>query len=462
MARDLTPCPLSHRARGFTLSRWLKPHPGADGHKARLRRLASFVALALMSALLAGCAFNPGGEQLAWQMGTQLWVANPDGSNARQLAPRDIAGYAWSPDHHELVFRYSGAANPPPAGAPWAAPETSSELAVVSISGGQATQITPTGNGLVRSDAWWDPDGNRLLYREYGAGAALAAVYYDSQNDQPVGIARKVVLNAASLPTLSPDGMRVAVIDPEGAVRVGPPAQTGKIMAHGAIQTLSGTGRPARLLWRPGHETLLYPTAGAQPDTTELRWLDLTSGQTSQFTTQTNLRDVAFSPDGSMVLLDLPDSLLIWPVDGAGSRRSIPESDPLAQAFWSPDGRWILVEDSAGMRLYSVTGDTQPQATLTYAAPLSAPTISAGTPWRPATANPWNPDGSAIVFASGPAQWQGASLARPQRGPAGIYVEQIGENGPSGAPTLIASGDVRVPSWGYSDPSTVLLTPAAG
>ncbi len=448
------------RASHFLMMpRHLSPGPFFNAQKG-LRAFASLLALAVLSALLAGCAFHPGGQQIAWQAGDQLWVANPDGSNPRQIAPREVAGYAWSPDHHELSFRYGAAANPPAAGATWAAQETPSEIAIVSISGGQPTQITPDGGGLVRSDAWWDPSGNRLLYREYGAGAALGAVYFDSQNDQPVGIARKVVLNAASLPTLSPDGMRVAVIDPSGAVRVGPPAQTGTIVARGAALTLPGTGRPARLLWRPGHDQLVYPTAGDGADATTLRLLDLASKKDIAITSLTGLRDAAFSPDGSLLLLDTTSSMLLWPVSGQAPRGVIQESDPLAQAWWSPNGSWLLVADSAGLRLYSAASGWRLQATLTYTTPLTAPTISATTPWRPATANPWNPDGSAFVFASGPAQWQGVSLATPRAGPAGIYVERMGANGPSGAPALIASGDVTAPSWGYSDPSTVLLVAA--
>lgn len=436
--RGLTPYPLSRGERGFAL----------------------LTALVVMVALLAGCAIHPGGEQIAWQVGAQLWVANPDGSNARQIAPRDIAGYAWSPDHHELTFRYSGSASPPPAGATWAAPETPSEIAVVSINGGQATQITPDGGGLSRSDAWWDPNGNRLLYREYGAGAALAAVYFDSQNDQPVGIARKVVLGAASLPTLAPDGMRVAVIDPGGAVRVGAPAQTGTVMARGAALNLSGTGRPARLLWRPGHDQLLYPTAGDSADATTLLLLDLASGKSANVTRLTGLLDAAFSPDGSLLLLDTTSGILIWPVNGQAPRGVIEESDPLAQAWWSPDSRRLLVADSAGLRLFNAANGWRTQASLTYATPLAGPSISGETAWRPATANPWNPSGTAFIFASGPGQWQGASLAPPRSGPSGVYVEQVGASGPSGAPSLIASGNVTAPSWGYSDPSTVLLMAA--
>lgn len=430
-------------------------HHGAG----RARRVfAPLLALAAVCALLAGCAFQPGGEQIAWQRGDQLWVANPDGSAARQLAPNQVAGYAWSPDHRELVFRYAKSVASLPAGAPWAAPETVSELAVVSNSGGQPTQITP-GGGLTRSDAWWDPQGNRLLYREYGGGAALAPIYFDSQNDQPIGIARKVILDAASMPTLAPDGQRVAVINAGGDILVGAPAQTGKVVARGAALTLPGSDRPARLLWRPGHNALVYFTASDAPNATTLRLLDLDSGASSFIISVSGVRDAAFSPDGATLLIQISDGMLIWPLDQRVPRASILESDSVAQTYWSPDSRWLLVEDDEGLRLYSAASHWNAQAALTFVTPLGAPVISATTPWRPATANPWSPDGASFVFASGPAAWmsQGSVSLRPS--PAGIYVERVSASGPDASPTLIASGNVSAPSWGYSDPSTVLLMP---
>lgn len=421
--------------------------------------LALLGALTLM--LLAGCAIHPGGAQIAYLRGDQLWVVNPDGSDARQLAPREVLSFAWSPDHHELVLRYSASASPALApGATWAPAESVSELAVTSISGGTPTQITPTANDLARSDAWWNPQGNRLLYREYTPGAGLiATVYIESQNDQPVGIARKVIVAAATLPTLSADGAQVAVIDPDGAVRVGPAAQLGAIVAQGALIRLPGNNLPARLLWQPGHDALLYPSA-APDGAVSLTLLDLAS-HASHTLTSVNLRDAAFSPDGSLLLLATPTGYLVWPVKGQAPRAVIAESDPLAQAFWSPDGRWLLLEDHAGARLIR-TSDWSVQGQLSYAHPLATPATDDTTPWRPAASSPWSSDSSAFTFASADATWQGKPLATPTgAAAAGLYIEQVTQRAAQGAPTLIASGPISAPGWSYPDPSTTLLQAAA-
>ena len=78
------------------------------------------------------------------------------------------------------------------------APDAPGDLSVGSVSGGSVVQITPNLAGLARSDAWWNTDGNRLLYRESLAGVGLVgATYVVSQADQPVGIARTPPRRAA-------------------------------------------------------------------------------------------------------------------------------------------------------------------------------------------------------------------------------------------------------------------------
>ncbi len=425
----------------------------------RLLRAPLLLAL-FVAALLAGCAFHPGGAQIAYLNGDQLWVVNPDSSQPRELATQDVRGFSWSPDHHELVFRYGAATAENLPGATWAPSEGVSELATTSISGGQPLQITPTAPHLARSDAWWDPQGNRLLYREYVPGTALiSAIYIESQNDQPVGIARKIVVDAATLPTLSPDGSRVAVIDPQGGVHAGTASQPGDALAQNALTRIPSDGLPARILWRPGHDALVYFTAGDNGATT-LNLLDLTSHKSQPITSMSGLRDAAFSPDGSMLLLANPTGYLIWPMGGQAPRAAIPESDPLAQVYWSPDSRWLLVEDRSGARLIRAS-DWSVQGTLAYASALPQPQVNDTTLWRPAASSPWSADSSAFTFASGSATWQGKPLPTPASGAvAGLYVEQVGQSTTQGSPTLIASGNISAPSWSAPDPSTTLLMAA--
>jgi hypothetical protein len=427
--------------------------------RAALRWPLAALCLALFGVLLTGCSLHPGGAEIAYLRGDQLWVVNPDGADPRQLAPHNVRGYAWSPDHHELVFRYGASTPTLPFGATWAERESVSELAVVSISGGTPIQISANAQGQYRSDAWWDPQGNRLLYREYLPGeSGISTIYVESQNDQPVGIASKVVIGAATLPTLSPDGAHVAVIDPTGAVRVGAASQVGAVVARDALISLPGNGMPARLLWQPGHDALLYPTTGANGAVT-LTLFDLTSHATRTITSVSGLRDAAFSPDGSLLLLATPTGYLVWPVTGQAARASIAESDPLAQAFWSPDGRWLLIEDTNGARLIH-TSDWSVQGTLTYTAPLAVPANP--TQWRPAASSPWSGDSSAFTFASAAAAtWQGKALPAPRNASAGLYVQSMTHDSASGQPRLIASGAISAPGWSCPDPSTTLLVAAA-
>ncbi|MFI5277873.1 MAG: hypothetical protein ACHQ1E_11435, partial [Ktedonobacterales bacterium] len=174
-----------------------------------------------------------------------------------------------------------------------------------------------------------------------------------------------------------------------------------------------------------------------------------------------DLRDAAFSPDGALLLLATPTGYLIWPIDGQAPRAVITESDPLAQAYWSPDGRWLLVQDHTSARLIR-TSDWSVAGTLTYASPLTEPTLSDTTLWRPAASSPWSADSAAFAFASGPATWQGQPLPTPASGAvAGLYTQQVTSSATSGAPSLIVSGAISAPGWSYPDPSTTLLQAAA-
>ncbi len=429
--------------------------------------LTAFALTTLALTTLAGCGLtlHPGGDQIAFLRGGHLWVINPDGSLPRELDDSNIVGFAWSPTHHQLVFRYGAGAyalaSAMPPGATSAAPDAAADLGITSINGGAPIPITPVTGAMERSDGWWDAKGNRLLYREYPLtlNTPAAPVYVDSQSDQPVGIARKPLLDAAGIPTLSPDGLRAAAVDPTGDVRVGAPGQTGAVVAHGALLQLlpvSGVSRPARVLWQPGGNALLYATAASAPagGMVTLRLLDLGSGQSRAVLTTANLLDVAFSPDGSLLLTHTLAGLSLWRLSGGSALYTIPEADPTALVWWAPDGHALLIQDVAGLTLVDArTGAVR--ARMRYATPLAEPTP--GALWTPGASSPWSGDSQQIVFvAPRGATWQGRALPTPAHSPTGLYV--VSANG--GAPTLIDSHADTQPGWSYPDPATTFLMAA--
>lgn len=419
----------------------------------RAARLASVVVL-FGALLLAGCAFHGGGDTIAFLRDGQLWSINPDGSGVAILGRGGVLGFAWSPDHHQVVYRAGSGAFA--SSTQLAAPDAPGTLNVTSADGGGTVTITPASTGLARGDAWWDADGNRLVYRE--SLPALvgqlpnAPLYVLSQADQPVGIARVFLQGAGSLPAVAPDGSRVAWVDAAGGVHLGKPGTSGQVIAARALRDLPGGARPARLLWQPGHQALLYDTL-ASGGQIGLVLSDL-SGHGRTLGIVSGLLDEAFSPDGSLLLVRTATAFAVWRVGASAPVAPIytwDESDPYALAWWSPDGHFVLVRDQAGLALADLRAGTT-RALLTSAAPAAVSGSHAG--WRPLAGSPWSPDGTRIVFADpGTSAWQGHALPAPKGG-GGLYVATINAGG---QPQLIASGPIAWPGWSYLDPSVSVL-----
>lgn len=423
-----------------------------------LAALGVAAALALMLVVaLAGCGpFHSGADTVAYLNDGQLWVAWSDGSHPR-LISGGVAGYAWSPDHHELVYRFiSQGTLPSPAPlSTRIVPDLPANISVASVNGGVPLQISPGGDGL-RSDAWWDANGNRVVYRETGASVNTPQ-YVVSQVDQVFGIARKPLLDDASIPAVAPDGMQVAVIDARGELRIGAPASAGVVVASGALLTLPNTGMPAHPLWRPHANEVVY--AAAAPGGGVALMAVATSGGTPRVLVRVSqLLDAAFSPDGSMLLVRTPSLFELWRPGAQTPVVTWIERDPYALPWWAPDSRALLIHDATGWQFLDVSKHVV-RTLLHFASPLAAP---AGPPvdWRPAADSPWNPDGSQIVLdgASGDT-WQGKPLPTPNGSSEGLYTASY-TGGAFGGATLIASGGNAAPSWSTLDPSTTFLASA--
>jgi hypothetical protein len=418
----------------------------------RLRRLpqAGVLAVALVLAVTS-CAVHTGGSELAFLRGGQLWAVQGDGSNARLLAGNSIVGFAWAPDHHSLVFRTAnGATGNGPA------PDAVGSIQAISINGGTTLQLSPDDAGVALSDAWWDADGNRVLYREANLGTPDAPLYIVSQTDQPLGLAHKVVADAAAIPALAPDGQRVALLDAAGEVLLGTPGATATtVEATGALTTLPQTGRPARVLWQPRRDALLYSVAASGGVTLVLRTI---GGAAHTVATLSALLDTGFSPDGTWVLARTPTDFELWSAAGAAAPAfTWPESDPVALPYWSPDGKLLLVRDAAGLQLVNVAA-RRVQSLLTL--PQGGTAAGAGAAprfWRPATDDPWAPDGASVVFVGhAGATWSGKPLPATSGAGPGLYVASVSAAA-VGAPALVDGGADAQPGWSYADPATVYL-----
>lgn len=449
---------LSHQRRGTLYFRTkLQASSRARGRLRVALPLTLFVAC--VAALLAGCGVQSGGDELAFLRGGQLWVARVDGSHPRELIAGNVVGYAWAPNHHELVARY--AANDtqtPSAGSTRAAPPARGDLAAVSISGGYPLQITPADTALKRDDAWWDAQSNRVIYSEQFANAVGTPGYVVSQIDQPAGIARKPLLDAASVPVMSPDGARVAVIDSDGNLRLGAPSAKGTVIVSGVALRLPETTRPAHLLWQPRHDAVVYPIPRGD-GAVDLMLRDLHNGGTQVIAGGVaHLLDAAFSPDGTLLVAHTTESLALY-TSGGTQQFSWGESDPLALIWWSPDSKRLLVQDTTGLTLVDVARKAVTPL-LVYRSPLPVQTVDGSATWHPATGNPWSPDGSHIVFAcdSG-TSWRGKALPAPKGSGVGLYVAALTDAGGS-TPALIDDHADSAPSWSWPDPSSTFLVSA--
>lgn len=411
--------------------------------------------MALIAALLTGCAYHPGGDALAFLRDGKLYTIQQDGANLHQIAGDSIVSYSWSPSRQQLVYRM---ASPFPSNRGQSplenAPDLSGNLSVVSVNGGSTLPITPDASSLVRSDAWWNADGNRLLYGERFPstdGLDSATEYVVSQADQPVGIASKSVSDAAALPTLSADGAQIARINTKGDLLVGAPGTSGKSVASGVLRQLPDTSRAGRVLWRPRTDDLLYAVT-AENNAVQFI-LRAGSGATRSLGIVNGLLDACFSPDGAWLLIRTTERFAVLDVRSPGNERyEWANSDQIAIPYWSPDSQRLLVFDAAGATLVDLEKKTTSRA-LDYAQPYQA---RQGAPhWRPAPGGPWSPDSGSVAFVAA----AGDSWNETQLTTAGLYVASVSASGPGNA-RLIDSGADEAPLWSYLDPSASFLLPS--
>lgn len=437
-----------------------------------MKRLRSMSASLLMLALLCMVALaactpgNLGSEEIAFVRDGHLWTIDPRGMNAFTVVARStpVLGYGFSPDHQIFVFRtldstfaQTTAARQltgnPVTGLTGDAPGT---LSTVGIDGGTPIDIIASGSHLTESNAWWSPNGNRLLYREGNNPAA----WWVSQNDQPLGIARKSLPDSYSIPSIDTDNSLAAGNSEVGIFTTTLAGTNLTLVQRG---NLAGHPLPAtleRVLWQPDHThpALLYalmpPTQTSEQGQFALV-LRAATGET-RLLAHCDCRQFAWSPDGDAILYTTPQGYTVLHLQDGTSFHFNTEHN--AVPYWSPDSQFLLLDGPHTLTLVDVATQHIQVLLSDGHAPTMTDDPLAGSlaPVQPMGNSLWNSDARRFVLVTrGRTLWQGQTLTSG----AGLYLVTLnGQAEPQGKPSLLDNNahDTQ-PGWSYIDPNTSFL-----
>ncbi len=454
------------------------------------------LAFMLIAVLLSACGpGHSGNNEISFVRDGHLWTIDPDGANAFEVTSNSapVIGYEWSPDHRIFAFRtidseFSKTAtgrhitSNPVTGLTNDVP---SVINTIGIDGGTPIPIAVSSAGIQHSNAWWNPAGNRLLYREEATSVIQNAgtqSWWVSQNDQPLDIARKLLPYSYSIPSLSTNDMAIGNSS-QGLFTTTLAGTQFQLILQGA---LPGHPLPAsleRVLWQPAHHnpSILYAiatqTTGKVPSflckggSGGLGSEDPCASDTTAMQVQLILRDFheqtrtiatcsctqfAWSPDGNSVLYSTGTQYTILNTKDLSSFSVSSEYGSVP--YWSPDSRFIILDGQHTLQLVSVANRRQQQL-LTDVASASDTTFSPLPDSRALlqqiSNSIWASDSRQFLFLSrNRLSWQGKDLHSGK----GLYTVSIDGNGQvQGSPAIVDSGNDSQAGWTYEDPNTSFL-----
>jgi hypothetical protein len=436
------------------------------------------LALVLLSILVSCSPGHLGSSEIAFVRDGHLWTIDPDGSNAFEVIADNatVIGYGWSPDHQIFTFRTldgnfaKSAAGRHLAGNPVTGltSDVPSVLNTVSIDGGTPIPIALSSSDLQHSNAWWNPTGNRLLYREEATAPIQnpgTQSWWVSQNDQPLGIARQLLPYTFSIPSISASNSLTIGNSSQGVFTTTLAGTQFQFLIQDTVPGHPLRAGLERVLWQPAHQNpaILYAIVPAST-------ISHSSGTTSM-TIQLVLRDphgqttaiatcactqFAWSPDGNFVLYSTGAIYTILSLKDFTSF-SVPGEDG-SVPYWSPDSQFILLDGLHMLQLVSVAGkrkflllnDTSVGSGTT---PSTIPDARALL--QPISNSIWASDSRHFLFLTrGRLSWQGKRISSGK----GLYTASIDDQGQvQGSPMVVDTGNDSQAGWTYEDPNTSFL-----
>jgi hypothetical protein len=429
----------------------------------------------LIAVFLSACSpGHIGSNEISFVRDGHLWTIDPDGANAFEVTPNStpVIGYAWSPDHRIFAFRTLDAnfsktaieqhviTNPVTG----LANDAPSVIYTIGIDGGTPIPIAVSITGIQHSNAWWNPTGNRLLYREESTTVIQNAgtqSWWISQDDQPLDIARKLLPYSYSIPSLSLNGLAIGN-SVQGTFTTNLSGTDLHFILKGNLKGHPFPGSLERMLWQPSHlhPDILYAisnnSSGIASSISTSAPIKLVLSDTQDHNTTIaicNCTQFAWSPDGNSVLYTTGTQYTILHIKNlssfsiAGEFGSVP--------YWSPDSRFIILDGLHTLQLVNVTNQQQ-QELLSDVASRSDSAASHPSNTRallqPISNSIWSADSQQFLFLTrNRLVWQGKNLDTGN----GLYTVPIDGNGHvQGLPFIVDSGNDAQASWIYQDPDT--------
>ena len=437
----------------------------------RQRRIFLFL-LFLLSGVLASCsAGHLGSNELAFIRNGHLWTIDPNGANAFEMVAQDtpVVGYSWSPTHQVLVFRTLDAAFAKTAASKQLVINTitgqvadsPSTVNTIGIDGGSPIPIMLSSLGVQYSNPIWNSTGTRLLYRQGSTGTQTPGktIWWASQNDQPEGIAAKVLPTSDAI--LSPSYIDSSAIGTtqKGIFTV---SLTGTNIRYVVPGPLQGHPLPAaleRVLWQPqqAQPSLLYArlvsskTTGILPEVQLM--LHTSDGQEKAIVTCTCMQ-FAWSPNGNMVMYSTGTKDTLFDITTHTSFDIPVEGDSVP--YWSPDSKFLLLDGTHTLQLIRVA-DQQQQMLLSDGGTSDESIAIAGVHalLQPVPNSVWASDSRHFLFLThNRLLWQGHTLSSGK----GLYTVTIDAHGqPQGTPVVVDTGNDTQVGWTYQDENTSFL-----
>lgn len=432
----------------------------------------------LFAVLLSSCSpGHSGNNEISFVRDGHLWTIDPDGANAFEVTPNttQVIGYTWSPDHRIFVFRTFDSSNSKNTTARHVTSnpitgltnDTPGVINTIGIDGGTPIPIAISSAGIQHSNAWWNPTGNRLLYREESTTAIQnpgTQSWWISQNDQPLDIARKLLPYSYSIPSLSSSNMAIGNSS-MGLFATNLAGTDFHFILQGAIQGHPLPASLERVLWQPAHSNpdILYavsqnssPANSSVETILPIKLMLRSSQQQTRTIAFCNCTQFAWSPDGNFILYSTGTQYTILNVRDNSSYNLTAELASIP--YWSPDSRFIVLDGLHTLQFVNIAHQTQ-QVILSDRASGSdfaySPIPDSHALLQPISNSIWASNSQRFLFLTrNRLLWQGKMLETGN----GLYTVSIDGNGQvQGQPAIVDNANDSQPGWTYENPDTSFL-----